>query len=203
MEFKDNPEINPEILVEFRKGDSDAFATFFHIYYRTLCFFATQIVRNRPEAEDIVKDTFVKLWRKHRDFDTAQNVKAFLYITTRNACLNYLRHRQVREAFEREYSYLDGNSGNHMVLNQLIRTELVHQIYVKIEELPDKRKEVFKLAYLDGLKNDEIADYLNISIHTVKEHKGKALQMLRAQFADKHLVLFLTLCTTALNFLHR
>jgi RNA polymerase sigma-70 factor (ECF subfamily) len=80
---------------------------------------------------------------------------------------------------------------------------MIHQIYRKIDEMPDKRKEVFKMAYIDGMKNDEIAASMNISIHTVKEHKGKALQSLRQHFSDKQMILFLTLCTQALEFIHR
>src|SRR5579859_2100686 len=136
MEFKDNPELNPEILTAFRNGNSEAFATFFNLHYRALCFFAGQMIRDTPEAEDIVKDAYIKLWNRHEDFESAQNVKAFLFITTRNACLNFLRHAQVKEAFRKEFSYLDENTGPQLVLNQLIRTEMVHMIYKKIEELP-------------------------------------------------------------------
>jgi len=203
MEYKDNPELNPEIIAAFRKGDQDAFATFFHYHYRSLCFFAGQLIRDTPEAEDIVKDAYIKLWNRHEDFESAQNIKAFLFITTRNACLNFLRHAQVKEAFSKEFAYLDEQQGPEMVLNQLIRTEMVHHIYKKIEELPGKRKEVFKLAYIDGLKNDEIAEILKISTHTVKEHKCKALQLLRQHFSDNQMILFLTFCTQALAILHR
>jgi RNA polymerase sigma-70 factor (family 1) len=202
MDYQNNPELNPDIIFEFRKGDSQAFACFFHIHYRALCFFAGKIIFDKAEAEDIVKDAFIKLWRKHDDFETAQNIKAFLYITTRNACLNFLRHTQVKDTFNKEYAYLEDSNHEDQVLNQIIRTELLREIYEKIEELPEKRREVFKLAYLDGLKNEEIAEYLNISIFTVKEHKGKALQTLRLHFTDRQLILFLVLCAQCLELFH-
>ena len=195
----EHPDLNPDILIDFKKGDPHAFTSFFHIHYRPLCYFAAQLVGNQQDAEDIVKDTYVKLWQKHTDFETAQNIKAFLYISVRNACLNFLRHMQVKESSRKELMYLEENKGEELVLNQMIRAELMQEIYTEIEKLPEKRRQVFKMSYLDGLKNDEIATQMNISIHTVKEHKGKALQFLRMRFSDRQIVLFILLCSQCLE----
>lgn len=192
------PELRPDIITGFRKGDPQAFASFFHLYYRPLCFFSDQLIKDMPESEDIVKECYIKLWYKHRDFDSAQNIKAFLYISARNSCLNFLRHLQVREASHREMIYLESGREEEVVINHLIRTELLQQIYIEIEMMPEKRREVFKMAYLEGMKNSEIADLLDISVFTVKEHKGKALQQLRLTFSDKQLVLMLLGASTCL-----
>jgi len=191
----DHPEINPEIIIDFQKGDPNAFAFFFELHYRPLCYFAAQLVGDPQDAEDVVKDTYVKLWLKHEDFATPQNIKAFLYITTRNGCLNFLRHVQVKESSRKEIMYLEEEKGQQLVLNQMIRAELMQDIYAEIEKLPEKRRMVFKLAYVEGLKNDEIAVQMGISVHTVKEHKGKALQFLRLRFSDKHIILFILMCS--------
>jgi RNA polymerase sigma-70 factor (ECF subfamily) len=195
----EHPELNPDVIIEFQKGDPHAFTYFFQLHYRPLCYFASQLVGNQQDAEDIVKDTYVKLWQKHPDFATPQNIKAFLYITTRNACLNFLRHLQVRESSRKELLYLEAEKGQELVVNQMIRAELMQEIYTEIEKLPEKRRMVFKLAYLEGLKNDEIADHMHISIHTVKEHKGKALQFLRLRFSDKNIILFILLCSQCME----
>ena len=195
----DHPDLNPDIIIDFKKGDPQAFSSFFHLHYRPLCYFAAQLVGNQQDAEDIIKDTYVKLWQKHTDFETSQNIKAFLYITTRNACLNFLRHIQVKESSRKELMYLEETKGEELVLNQMIRAELMQEIYSEIEKLPEKRREVFKLSYLEGLKNDEIATKMKISIHTVKEHKGKALQFLRMRFSDRQIVLFILLCSQCME----
>ena len=195
----DHPELNPDLINEFQKGDPHAFTYFFQLHYRPLCYFASQLVGNQQDAEDIVKDTYVKLWQKHPDFATPQNIKAFLYITTRNACLNFLRHLQVKESSRKELLYLEEEKGQELIINQMIRAELMQEIYTEIEKLPEKRRMVFKMAYLEGLKNDEIADQMRISIHTVKEHKGKALQFLRLRFSDKNIILFILLCSQCME----
>ena len=199
----DHPELNPDIIVEFKKGDPQAFSYFFHLHYRPLCYFAAQLVNSQQEGEDIVKDTYVKLWQKRTDFETPQNIKAFLYITTRNACLNFLRHLQVRESSRKELIYLEEEKGEELVLNQMIRAELMQEIYSEIEKLPERRREVFKMAYLDGMKNEEIADQMNISIHTVKEHKGKALYSLRLRFSDHQIILFIMLCSQCIELIDK
>jgi RNA polymerase sigma-70 factor (family 1) len=199
----DHPAIDPDIITEFKKGDPQAFSSFFHLHYRPLCYFASQLINSQQDGEDIVKDTFVKLWQKHTDFDSPQNIKAFLYITTRNACLNFLRHIQVKESFRKELIYLEEEKGEELVLNQMIRAELMQEIYSEIGKLPERRGEVFKMAYLDGLKNEEIAGQMNISIHTVAEHKAKALYSLRLRFSDHQIILFIMFCSQCIELIDK
>jgi len=85
----------------------------------------------------------------------------------------------------------------------MIKAELMQEIYAEIEKLPEKRRMVFKMAYLEGMKNDEIASYMSISIHTVKEHKGKALQFLRMRFSDKQIILFILLASQCMELIER
>lgn len=190
----EHPNFNPDIIHAFRKGDPQAFDAFFRLHYRPLCYFAAQLIGDPSEAEDIVKDTFVKLWHRHADFDNPHTIKAFLYVTTRNAGINFLRHLKVKNNFSREFAYLEESRRDELVLNQLIRAEFMQEIYNEIEKLPEKRREVFKLAYFEGLKNDEIAHRLDISVFTVKVQKGKALTALRLRFSERQVVLLALLC---------
>ncbi|WP_111596953.1 RNA polymerase sigma-70 factor [Chitinophaga skermanii] len=183
-------DLSEDLIPAFQQGEPSAFNAFFVEHYKPLCFFATQLLANTGEAEDIVKDAFVKLWHKKADFDHPKSIKSFLYTTTRNACLNYLRHLKVHDHFQAEMQYLDENKRDELVLQQMIRTELMASIYKAIEALPEKRQQVFKMVYMEGLKLDEIAEKLGISVFTVKEHKAKALAQLRLQFTDTQLALF-------------
>jgi RNA polymerase sigma-70 factor (family 1) len=201
----DHPPFNPDIIEKLKQGDPDAYASFFNTYYNPLCYFAAQLVRDKPAAEDIVKDTFIKLWQKHRDFETPQNVKAFLYITVRNASLNFLRHMQVREASQKELTYLGMDKEDAKVLNAMIKTEVLKEVYFEIEKFPAKRRHIFKLAYLEGMKNEEIATKLDISVSTVKTQKARAIMALRVHFTDNQLTMLLVLysqCAAASLLVH-
>lgn len=149
------------------------------------------------DAEDIVKDSYLKLWNKRTDFDHPQSIKGFLYTATRNASLNHLRHQKVKNNFQKEMNYLDDQKGDELILQQMIRSELMRSIYQEIEKLPEKRQQVFRMIYFDGLKNEEIAAKLGISVFTVKEHKAKALAQLRMKFSDEQLMVFFIICGAA------
>lgn len=183
------------VIPAFQQGDSGAFEAFFTAYYKPLALFADQFIGNMPEAEDIVKDSYVKLWNKREEFNHPKSIKGFLYTTTRNACLNYLRHLKVKDQYQKEILYLNKEEADDLVLRRMIHAELLESIYKEVDKLPEKRKQVFSMIYFEGMKLDEIAEQLGISIFTVKEHKARALAQLRLHFSDKQLMLFFFLVT--------
>ena len=191
--MNEQPELTEDIIPSFQQGEPAAFNAFFSQYYRPLCFFAEQLLGDMAEAEDIVKDSYMKLWNKRADFHHPKSIKSFLYTTTRNASLNFLRHLKVKNSFQQEMCYLDDQKGDELILQQMIRTELLQSVYHEIEKLPEKRQQVFRMIFFEGLKNDEIAERLGISVFTVKEHKAKALAQLRLRFSDQQLLLFISL----------
>lgn len=166
------------MVEELRSGNSQAMISFFNLYYAPLCYFAERMIHDRQAAEDIVEDTFMKLWNKHTDFKTILNIKAFLYITTRNACLNMLKQYQRDAVSRKEMAYLNGDSDD-FVLNSIIRTEVMAEIYRQIEKLPAQSRKVLKMSVFDNMRNHEIAAALDVSIHTVKNQKVRAMQLLR------------------------
>ncbi|WP_341839324.1 RNA polymerase sigma-70 factor [Chitinophaga caseinilytica] len=180
-----------ELIPAFQQGDSSAFNAFFREHYKPLCYFAEQLTGNTAAAEDAVKDSFVKLWDGRAGFQHPKSIKSFLYTATRNACLNLLRHEKVKENFREEVKYLDASAADAPVLQEMIRTELMQSVYKEISLLPEKRRQVFNMVFLEGMSFEEIARELGISVFTVKEHKAKALAQLRLRFSDRQLVLFI------------
>jgi RNA polymerase sigma-70 factor (family 1) len=190
-------DFHDHLIPAFRLGDQEAFTVLFKQYYRPLCFFAGQLLGSMIDAEDIVKDSFLKLWNKRAGFDHPKSIRSFLYTTTRNASLNHLRHQKVKDHFKKEMHYLDDQKGDELILQQMIRSELMRSIYQEIEKLPEKRQQVFRMIYFDGLKLEEIAAKMEISVFTVKEHKAKALAQLRMKFSDEQLMIFFIICGAA------
>src|SRR5690349_24963911 len=88
--------VHTDIIAGFHKGNSRAFDLLFDMFFPALCYFANKLIEDRQESEDIVLDTFQKLWARREHFETMPNIKAFLYITVRNTCLNYLRYRETQ-----------------------------------------------------------------------------------------------------------
>lgn len=184
--------LDNEIITSLKNGDPDALQNLLKLYYGPLCLFAERLLADSAAAEDIVGESFVKLWHKKNDFETHQNLKAFMYITVRNACLNFLKQARRESLSKKQHAYLTGEK-EEFVLNEMIRAEVLKEIMDEVNNLPEQCRKVLKFAYLEGLKNQEIADLLNISIHTVKNQKARAIQLLKIRLRDRDLMTLLFL----------
>jgi RNA polymerase sigma-70 factor (family 1) len=178
----------------FKMGDPRALQVIFKLFYPSLCVFAERMLHDRPAAEDIVGETMVKLWNRHADFENLQNVKAFLFITTRNACLNMLKQMQRESLSKKQLAYLSTDKEGY-ILNEIVRMEVLAEIRREIENLPAQCRRIFKMSYYEGKKNQEIAEMLKISVHTVKNQKARAIQLLKVKLPDRNLVTLLLILT--------
>lgn len=175
------------LLERIAGGDQQAFRVIFRRHYKELCYFAASIIQDAQEAEDLVQESFSKLWDKRADFQTTTNIKAFLYIITKNASLNFIRQRLRQAEKEKEFTYLqDGAPADFDPL--LGEVEIIRELYGEIEQLPTQCRRVFKMSYLEGRKNEEIAGQLGISYNTVRTQKLRALKLIRASLLKKNLL---------------
>ena len=175
------------LLQEFKRGNTHAFRAVYDMFFPSLCFFAKRLVDNDGEGEDIAADSFVKLLNRHDSFETLPNIKAFLYITTRNACLNFLRLSQRQHSSKRELNRLQDKTDEH-VLSHMVHAEVLREVEFEIEQLPNRCKEIFKLIYYERRSADEIAQLLGISINTVWVQRAKAIQLIRTNLLKKGLL---------------
>lgn len=173
-----------EIVAHLKKGCTKALHDIHDLYYPALRNFAASLLGDTSTAEDIVAEIFVTLWRKHADFETLQNIKAFLFISTRNASINHLKKMQRDSAMKSMLTNYLSVDHEEFALNEMIRAEVLQQIYLAIEALPSQCRKVFKLCYVEGLSNSEVAEHFSISVNTVKNHKVKALGLLRLKFLN-------------------
>lgn len=156
----------------------------FRKYYTNLLFYATRIV-GEEEAEDVVQDVFVELWRRQESMTVGGQIQAFLYRAVYTRALNVLKHRDIKNSYEAvmleihqkriEFYQPDSND----VVKRIEDGELRKELFDAINELPDKCKMVFKLSYMHDMKNKEIAETMGISLRTVEAHMYKALKLLR------------------------
>jgi len=190
------PELEINIIRGLKKRHSHALNYIFKRHYKPLCYFAWQLTGNKPEAEDIAGEVFIKLWRRHNDFNSLQNIKAFLYIATRNACFDYLKHVQRKNASHEELLYLAENS-EEFIQSRMAKAEVLQAILYEVETLPPVRRQIFKMIYLEDLSTNEIAQQLNITADTVRVQKARALNSLRTQVLKKGLMSLTLLLLTA------
>lgn len=170
--------------------DRNTFNALYQRYQPGLFFSAYALLQNQQEAEDAVTESFIKLWKSKDQFEHTGAAVNWLRITTRNACLDLLKHRKVVQHSLHELSDFKEDDWQH----EDLLGELLQEIYASIETLPEKSREVFRLRYIDGLKNEEIADKLGIRHQSVRNHLSEALKTLRIKLLDKdHLLPLLLL----------
>ena len=173
--------LKPEEIRELQlkiaeNDDGHAFGQLYMSFVHNLQKFACSIIKSRELSEEIVSDVFLKLWQTRSNLAKIENFKLYLYVSTKNTSLNYLsRH------FRKEIISLDEMSLNIPALtynpeNLMITTEAVKKIEFAIQNLPLRCRLIFKLAKEDGLKYNEIANLLNISVNTIDNQMAIALK---------------------------
>jgi RNA polymerase sigma-70 factor (family 1) len=181
MEQPDN-----DLISQFNHGDAEAFTSIYNKYHLTLYYFVNRFLPEREDAEDITADVFVKLWKLRARFDNIKNIEAFLYITGRNACLDYLRHLQRQHEKQKELIHVLLQEPADGILQENLKAEVLKSIHKEIESLPRSCRKVFEMAYLEGLNNSEIAEQLKINNQSVRNHKQRAIKLLRIALLNKN-----------------
>lgn len=164
---------------QFNAGERKTFDGVYRYYSRPLQHFALSYVHNRALAEEIVSDSMLKLWNNRQRIRTEQQIKAFLYIATRNACIDSLRSSRTlpTESLLEDASDLTGQDPE--VYNRILYIELLQQIEDAMDRLPFSQQAVFRKSFLEGKTTDEIASETGMTESSIFTQKSKAVNALR------------------------
>lgn len=185
-----NPTDEHKLLNDLKKNSENAFEQFFRYYYRPLCVFASGILQNNEEAEELVQDFFVKFWEKREQINIETSVKSYVFRSVKNLCLNRIKHEQIKLQHAK---HVISESEQTDFNDQFVEIDLQKDIDDCIAELPDKRREIFLLSREEGLKYREIAEKMNISVKTVEAQMGLAIKTLRDKLKKYNFFLFFLL----------
>lgn len=184
--------------IRLQQGDEAAFRYIMDRYFAIITNFARRFVTNIAVAEDVAEETFIKLWKDHKRAGSFQSIKAFLYITARNACLNELRKEKNLQYRHQAYT-ANIDRETDFAANEIIRAEVKAEIMRAVDSLPEKMKKVFRLGYIDGMPNREIAALLNVSVNTVKGQKFRALELVKEKLQGKDILPFALIVLAAFH----
>lgn len=173
-------------VTNLQHGQESALCFFMDQYSHALHFHAYKFVKNKDVAREIVSDAFVKLWERRLNFDSEERIKSFLYLVTRNECLDYLK--QSRNKYQHDEEFLVGlESTEENILTKIIYTELIELIVKEIEKLPKQQGQIFQLSVLEGKETEEICEELGTTASNVYFSRSKAISTLKKVFKHKNI----------------
>lgn len=169
----------------FRKvslqDDEEAFRILFYDFFAPLCVFAHRYLEEMETCEDIVQETFYRIWKNRKDLDIQISARNFLITSVRNACLDLIRKQEIEkrwiekrleEDIEEEYEDLYTTQELESLLNQAL------------DKLPEQIASTFRMNRFDGKTYVEIAEEKQISVKTVEAYMTRALKFLRIELKD-------------------
>ena len=162
-------------------SDESGFNSIVRNYSVRLEKIAFHITGDQPASEDIVQESFLKLWQQ-RGCVEVQYPAAWLYKVVSNAAYKHLKREAVKHRLVK-HLLADSRSSHNEVEEQLTRKEMAACLNKACEKLPVRQREVYRLRLEKGLQRNEIASYLNISPNTVKVHLLRAHQFMKEHLA--------------------
>lgn len=165
------------LLKKLKDGDVSAYKELFDVYYLPLCIYSLKFSNSIQQSEDIVQDLFMKFWDKKLYLHLDGGIKSYLYKAVKNNTL-LLKRKEAKYIFEEIEEEVFKIFDNEFTEVSALEEDK-KKLFIEVEQLPTKRKEVFKAIVLDGLKYKEVAEQLNVSLNTVKTHYSRALKQLR------------------------
>lgn len=159
-----------------QNSDEQAYAQLYIAYMPYLLKFANSIIKNKELSEEVVSDVFIKIWQNRADIGKIENLKLYLYVSTKNTAINYLSRHFRKDIISIEEMSLNISLSPYNPEQLLITSEAVKKINVEIQKLPPKCRLIFKLVKEDRLRYNEIAGLLNISVKTIDNQMAIALK---------------------------
>jgi len=156
--------------------DYSSFKVLFERDYGRLCAYVFTITNDYAASEDIVQELFIRLWNDRQKIVISDSVLAYLFRASRNSALNYIRGKANRERSQQNITFQEAFIDRDFMEEE----EFISFLDACIEALPERSRQVFKLSRIDGLKQKEISEKLNVSVKTIKNQIWKSLQFLRS-----------------------
>lgn len=173
-------EISRDVLEQVSNGDESAFRMLFDIYRPNIYTTALRITNDECMAEDIVQDTFVKIWIKRDLLSSLDNFEGWMYVLAKNITLNIIKRQDSYKAYAQEEARA-ALIRVHPEADYLVQDkEFQRMLQEAIDRLPPKQKETYRLIKEQYLKRDEAANLLQVSPETVKWTLDQAMKNIRA-----------------------
>ncbi|WGQ14583.1 MULTISPECIES: RNA polymerase sigma factor [Sphingobacterium] len=179
------------LLERLKLGDLEAFNMIYEQYWSLLINESYKRLHNMALCEEVVQDVFIDLWQQ-RAVREIQNLEAYLRTCMKFKVFEiYRKNRRTKSMLEENLSLMQQHEISEY--DQYAQKDLKSLIEDWIAHLPQKRKEIFKMRYLDELSTKEISEMTQSSQNTIQNHLGISIAKLRKLIIQHFLLFILTL----------
>lgn len=175
-----------KMIALLREGDRSAFKSIFDTFYLQLYFHCRKYIPDPEEAKDLLQNVFLRLWERREEIKIEVSLKAYLFRSVQNECLNFIRslHPNVSLSdIDSECTVPDigvPSAPDEDAEGQ----EIEKTIDSIIDTLPEQCRKIFIMSRMKGMRNKEIAEYLSVSVRTVDTQIYRALKIMKKGLKD-------------------
>ncbi|KKB48227.1 MULTISPECIES: RNA polymerase sigma factor [Parabacteroides] len=174
--------IHCETIKKLQEGSYEAFDTLYNVYADSLYGFALLHTKSTVQAEDIVQDTFLKLWNMRESLSVEGSFKSMLFTIAKNHVIDIFRQQVNRANFEDYIAFCeDENLLDNTSVEKVYYNDFLEKLAIAKQKLTPAQRNIFELSREEGMSNTEIAAASNLSEQTVKNHLSAALKVLRVE----------------------
>ena len=179
-----------ELITGLQLGNRSTFDFLFRSYYGGLCSYANAYLKSNDISEEIVQEVFVRLWEKHSKIVIHTSIRAYLYQSVFNGCMNYIKgmqssgfkHIDLEDiSIRNELMSMDLADGE---FSKMFADDVERDLESAISDLPDQCRDIFRMCRNDNLSYKEIAKQLKVSRSTVKTQMSRAMNRILKQMEN-------------------
>ena len=167
-----------DLLPQIAAGDSQAFKILYSQYKDRLYGFLFQLTKSHSISEDLLQDTFMRIWEERRRLSAVRDFKAYVFTMVKYRALNSLKRISREELVIRRIAH-QTNVGDHTTECDVHYNELKRKIDGVVRQLPPQQRTVYQMSREQGLRQEEISYRLNVTVATVKKHLTLSLRYIR------------------------
>lgn len=167
-----------QLMARVAEGDAEAFRVLASRHAASVTAHAKRMMKNASEAEDVVQEAFIRLWKHAPSYRPEARLSTYLHRIVHNLCLDRLRAERPADP-----EALDGLVSDQRPSREIVRQERAAQVQEAVAALPERQRAALSLVHFEGLSNVEAADVMNLSVEAVESLLSRARRTLRERLA--------------------
>jgi RNA polymerase sigma-70 factor (ECF subfamily) len=173
--------IGKNILFNVKNGDSEAFKKVYQVYGKKIYNVARKFGLNHEDAEEIIQETFLKIWNNRTKIDLSLSFNAYIYTIAKSILLNNIRKNATINTYK---NYIKTSEAVNTTEDEILFADLERNFNQFLNAMPPQRKMIFIMSKFQDMNNNDIAEKLNLSKRTVENQLYRALCSLKADMKE-------------------